>query len=202
MFSATLMRGMQAFCSGSSGRSERGGAGISARVRDSARHGPGSRPPSRRAGRPAPGPARSGRCPKRRRCRRSRRREREGQIPHRRHARHRRSAASCRVELRAGAERAGPRRPSRQLLIADHHRAPCRRASSSATSPPPTIRPRRRTVTSSAKAITSRNLWVMIRTVMRPACDHVADHARAPRRPRCGVSTEVGSSRIRNRRSR
>ena len=47
----------------------------------------------------------------------------------------------------------------------------------SLTCPCPASLPRRRIVTSSANAITSRNLWVIIRMVRLPARDHVAQHA-------------------------
>jgi hypothetical protein len=48
-----------------------------------------------------------------------------------------------------------------------------------ATCPPPTWRPRRSTLTSSAKAVTSRNLWVIISTGDRPRLRqraHMAQH--------------------------
>ena len=47
----------------------------------------------------------------------------------------------------------------------------------SATLPSPASFPRRRIVTSSANAITSRNLCVIIRMVSSPRTDHVAQHA-------------------------
>ena len=53
----------------------------------------------------------------------------------------------------------------------------------SADAPPPASLPRRSTVTSSANAITSRNLCVIISTVSSPRAHHVAQQARAPRRP-------------------
>ena len=67
--------------------------------------------------------------------------------------------------------------------------------------PVPARRPRRRTVTSSATAATSFSLWVMMTMESCPAS------ARPRTRPSissasCGVSTEVGSSRTRKRRSR
>ena len=47
----------------------------------------------------------------------------------------------------------------------------------SLTCPCPASLPRRRMVTSSAKAITSRNLWVIIRMVSSPRSHHAAQHA-------------------------
>jgi len=67
------------------------------------------------------------------------------------------------------------------------------------TLPCPVMRPRRSTVTSSQTPKTSRNLCVIMSTEISPAV------AIAFRRPSTssassGVSTEVGSSRIRKRR--
>ena len=61
-----------------------------------------------------------------------------------------------------------------------------------------TLRPRRSTVTSSAYAITSRNLWVMSSTVHSPRCATARTSA-STSSASCGVSTEVGSSRIKRR---
>ena len=59
----------------------------------------------------------------------------------------------------------------------------------------------RSTVTSSANGVTSRNLWLIIRTVRSPRLGHVAQQAEHLV-GLAGVSTEVGSSRIRKRWSR
>ena len=72
---------------------------------------------------------------------------------------------------------------------------------SSAVRPFPTSLPRRSTATSSANAITSRSLWVIISTVTSPACV-IARNMPSTSSASAGVSTEVGSSRIMNRRRR
>ena len=69
----------------------------------------------------------------------------------------------------------------------------------SATRPWPASLPRRRIVTSSANAITSRNLCVIIRMVRSPATT-MARSMPSTSSASPGVSTEVGSSRIRKRR--
>ncbi len=60
---------------------------------------------------------------------------------------------------------------------ADHHLGHLGAGRGPATLPLPAKRPRRSTVTSSAKAITSRNLWVIIRTVSLPSLRHAAQQA-------------------------
>ena len=60
-----------------------------------------------------------------------------------------------------------------------------------------TRRPRRNTVTSSAKAITSRNLCVIMTMLQRPSCAR-SRSVPSTSSASCGVSTLVGSSRIRS----
>ena len=69
---------------------------------------------------------------------------------------------------------------------------------SSLVEPVPANLPFRNTVTLSAKAVISRNLWLIIKTLNRPA---VTSSRNSPSTSSAswGVNTEVGSSRIRMR---
>ena len=68
-------------------------------------------------------------------------------------------------------------------------------------SPDPVSRPRRSTVKLSQKAFTSRNLWLIISTVTSPRLA-ISPSSPSTSSASPGVSTEVGSSRMRKRCSR
>jgi hypothetical protein len=150
------------------------------------------------AGRSGPPSAPSGRCP---RCPRSPRpRPRDGQAVDGDLLQPRpvaRASPRAPAPARRGARACGGRAVASAPIIIAAMSAWLR----SDTRPEPTWRPRRRTDTSSAKAVTSRNLWVIIRTLISPL-PHMARTWPSTSSASSGVSTEVGSSRIRKRRPR
>ncbi len=125
----------------------------------------------------APRPAGSGRCRKRRRRRRSRRRRLSD-----RSRRPRRGLRRSRRRARRSPERSRSWGPSTRAAEGRTTASPIiiaaiSRVVSSPTLPPPTLAPRRSTLTSSQKASTSRNLWVIISAVISPRCAIVLEEA-------------------------
>ena len=180
MFSATLMRGTQALRSGSSGRQATAcAAHLAAPARDRPRRARGISPPV--ASRWPPSTSTSSRWP----------------LPEtpamptispartasltRAHAPAwpRSSSAARPVDLEAGWRRGSPDRGRQRPDLAGRRPSSARNRVGVELGDLPAAdqRPRRSTVTSSAKAITSRNLWVMISTVRRPRVRHLAHHA-------------------------